>query len=81
MRVGAHFFRLKYGQLKCDRRAISTRSFQKRWSAARRLTFAVHKSCFSLRYILRVSCKNRLTKPRVCGIILSASERGSHRSN
>ena len=81
MRVGARFFRLKYGQLKCDRRALNTRSFQKRKYAASRLAFAVHKSCFSLRYILRVSCKNRLTKPRVCGIIFSASERISTRSN
>ena len=39
-RVGARFFRLKYGQLKCDRRAISTRSFQKRKYAARQLTFS-----------------------------------------
>ena len=41
-RVGARFFRLKYGQLKCDRRAISTRSFHKRWYAAHQLTFPVH---------------------------------------
>ena len=81
MRVGARFFRLKYGQLKCDRRALNTRSFQKHKYAARQPDFPAHKSCFSLRYILRVSCKNRLTKPRVCGIILSASERVSPRSN
>ena len=40
--VGARFFRLKYGQLKWERRAISTRSFQKRKYAARQLTFPVH---------------------------------------
>ena len=40
--VGARFFRLKYGQLKCDRRAISTRSFQKRKYAARQLDFPAH---------------------------------------
>ena len=80
MRVGARFFRLKYGQQKCDRRALNTHSFQKRKYAARQLTFPVHWLRFSSRYILRVSCKNRLTKPRVCGIILSASERVSTRS-
>ena len=41
-RVGARFFRLKYGQLKSDQRALDTRSFQKRWYAARRLAFPVH---------------------------------------
>ena len=74
-------FRLKYVQLKCNQRARGTRSFQKRWSAARRLDFPSNKLHFSSRYILRFSCKNRLTKPRVCGIILSASERASPRSN
>ena len=81
MRVDARFFRLKYGQLKCDRRALNTRSFQKRKSASHQLDFPSHLLRFSSRYILRFSCKNRLTKPRVCGIILSASERASPRSN
>ena len=42
MRVIARFFRLKYGQLKCDRRALNTPSFQKHKYAARQLTFPVH---------------------------------------
>ena len=78
---GARFFRLKYGQQKCERHALNTRSFQKRKSASHQLDFSAHWLRFSSRYILRVSCKNRLTKPRVCGIILSASERVSPRSN
>ena len=41
-RVGARFFRLKYGQLKCDRRALNTRSFQKHKYAARQLDFPAH---------------------------------------
>ena len=57
--------------------AISTRIF---------ILQQTHKSTaqkphLSSRFALRVSCKNRLTKPRVCGIILSASERVSPRSN
>ena len=80
-RVGARFFRLKYGQLKCDQRARGTRSFQKRWSAARQLTFPVHWLRFSSRYILLVSCKNCLTKARVYAMIFPASERVSLRSN
>ena len=43
--------------------------------------FSSHAICAFFALFSRVSCQKLLTKPRVCVIIFSASERGSYRSN